>query len=334
MRWLLLTLLLFSAAPSPTLHRRLAIDVGTSSIKVRIADVAEPGRRLSRTVFQNSYPIPLQEEIESSGTHELSKKVKTEVRNVVAQSVQLARSLGAKEIAAVATIALENAKNHAALIDDVEKATGVRLTFVTPEEEAAIGFEGAASVSGRSRYDLVVWDIGGETSEIATLNRRGGYERWESDVASTTFANLVLSEVKRANPNVVTTPNPLSKEQIDAAVKLAADRVQEISPAIRQKISGYNSSVMGIGAIAFLALDSLGPTHTFDEIKSSLYAKADLKDSQFLSPFPQHMVTNLALVVGIMEALDIRQITLEVADLTTGLVLMPQYLKPLPATAP
>ncbi len=330
MRWILIALLFVSAAPTTTLERRLAIDIGTSSIKVRISDVSEPKRRSARTVYQNSYRIPIAQEIESSGTRELSKKIKIEIRNVVAQSVQLARSLGAKEVAAVATLALENAKNVDTLIDEVEKVTGVKIAFIDQDEEAAIGFEGAASVSGRSRHDLVVWDIGGETSEITTLNRRGGYERFESDIASSTFADLVLAEVKRSNPQVITTPNPLSTEQIDAAIKLAAEQAKEVSEAIREKVAGYNTAVAGIGAVAFLALDSSGPTHTLDEIKASLYAKADLKDSQFLSSYPQHVVTNLALVAGMMEALDIRQITLEVVDLTTGLVLMPRYLKPMP----
>jgi len=140
--------------------RSACIDIGSNTTRLLVAERAGAGFRevLSRRLF-----VPL---VNGAG-RAIDPETVTVVASVVAAHAVVARDCGAERIHAVATAAIRDAANRAALCAAIERESGVRVRILGDDEEARLAFVGATgTLSDPPRGTIGVVDVGGGSSEL------------------------------------------------------------------------------------------------------------------------------------------------------------------------
>ena len=75
--------------------------------------------------------------------------------------------LGVTRVRAVATQACRAAVNGPAFIDAVERETGLRLTIISPREEAQLAVAGCLNLIDQSSRAALILDVGGGSTEMS-----------------------------------------------------------------------------------------------------------------------------------------------------------------------
>jgi exopolyphosphatase/guanosine-5'-triphosphate,3'-diphosphate pyrophosphatase len=135
--------------------------------------VAEPVEgRLKKAMEQRAY-TRINKAVADSG--EIPAGKVEEVAEVVATQVRLARELGAEAIRAVATAAIRDAGNGAAVARAVEESSGVPVEILSEEEEGRLSFIGATKTLGHPVDGRIgVVDVGGGSTEVILGTVSGG----------------------------------------------------------------------------------------------------------------------------------------------------------------
>src|SRR5260370_1382016 len=137
------------------------IDVGTNTVRLLVADVEGPGAW--RVVTQHQTVTRLGEGLAAAGALGAAPMARTLA--VVAGYVERGCDLGASDVRIVATSAVREAANGRAFAEAVERATGRRVEVVSGEDEARLMLRGVRSGLGRLDGRVVVFDIGGGSTE-------------------------------------------------------------------------------------------------------------------------------------------------------------------------
>jgi exopolyphosphatase/guanosine-5'-triphosphate,3'-diphosphate pyrophosphatase len=137
------------------------IDVGTNTVRLLVADVAGPGAW--RVVTQHQTVTRLGEGLAASGA--LGEAPMGRTLAVVVDYVARGTDLGAVDVKIVATSAMREAANGRVFADAIERATGRRVQVVSGEDEARLTLRGVRSGLGRLAGRVVVFDIGGGSTE-------------------------------------------------------------------------------------------------------------------------------------------------------------------------
>lgn len=140
--------------------RVAAIDCGTNSIRLLIADV--DGGRLT-DVARVMRVVRLGEGVDVSGS--LSPAAIERTWEAVADYAEQIRDAGAHEVRMVATSASRDADNAGTFVEGVVARLGVLPEVISGDEEAALSFAGAVSVLDVPGSVAVV-DIGGGSTEF------------------------------------------------------------------------------------------------------------------------------------------------------------------------
>ena len=151
--------------------RAAAIDCGTNSIRLLVADVPPAGPHTD--VLRRMEVVRLGEGVDATGR--LSPAAIERTRKVLAEYADAVRDLGATAVRMVATSATRDAANRADFEDMVVATLGARPDVVTGREEAELSFLGAtasldaaaaAHGSPPPRPPFLVVDIGGGSTEF------------------------------------------------------------------------------------------------------------------------------------------------------------------------
>lgn len=186
-----------------------AIDIGSNTTRLLVAEPVEG--QLKKAMEQRAY-TRINKAIADSG--EIPAEKAEEVAEVVATQVRLARELGAEEIRAVATAAMREASNGAAVAEQIGEAAGVPVEILGEDEEGRLSFIGATKTLGHPVEGLVgVVDVGGGSTEIVTGTVPGGVQ----EVRSWRVGSGVLAdELIASDP-----PSP-------AEIRKVRDRIEDL----------------------------------------------------------------------------------------------------------
>ncbi len=140
--------------------RVAAIDVGTNSTRLLVADVEE--NRVQEVVRRLEI-TRLGEGVDS--TRRLAPEAMARARRSLEEFRLLARELGAERALAVATSAVRDAVNGPAFLAGIERDYGFQTLLVSGDEEALLTFRGV-SVGRAIEPSTAVVDIGGGSTEL------------------------------------------------------------------------------------------------------------------------------------------------------------------------
>lgn len=196
--------------------RRAAIDIGTVSTRLLIADViggSEIDELRRRTEITH-----LGEGLASTGR--LSEAAMGRVADAVESFVRDCADAAVEEVRAVATSAMRDADNGATLLTRLE-ALGVRPEVVTGGREAQLSFLGATYAVDDE--DILVADLGGGSTELV-LGSAGedGDRRREIDIVAARSIDVGSRRVT----DMFLASDPPRREELDAASAWTADQLR------------------------------------------------------------------------------------------------------------
>ncbi len=138
------------------------IDVGSNSVKLYVA--AHDPSTGWRDLVDRHEITRLTEKLHQTG--EIGPAALERTFGVIASFVTEARAAGAERIAAVGTMGLRVARNAAEFIARVAAGCGVEIEVIPGKEEARLSFLAVQAGLGPLPGEVVVFDIGGGSTEI------------------------------------------------------------------------------------------------------------------------------------------------------------------------
>ena len=180
--------------------RVAAIDCGTNSIRLLIADVTAQGMR---EVVREMDIVRLGEDVDTK------KEFKPEAIDRTLRAVSTFRDemrrRGVERVRFCATSATRDARNRDLFIDGVEGILGIKPEVIPGLEEARLSFLGATSALAGSDAPYLVVDIGGGSTEFVLGT---------SDVEYAASVNIGCVRMHERHLH----ENPVSKEALERAI--------------------------------------------------------------------------------------------------------------------
>ncbi len=147
--------------------RVAAIDCGTNSIRLLIADVES---NKLREVARDMEIVRLGQGVDQTGEFH-PDAIKRTLAAVDKFSIEIARR-GVQKIRFCATSATRDATNRALFIDGVRERLGIEVEVITGVEEAELSFIGAIQEINPNSGPFLVVDIGGGSTEFVFGNHK------------------------------------------------------------------------------------------------------------------------------------------------------------------
>jgi exopolyphosphatase/guanosine-5'-triphosphate,3'-diphosphate pyrophosphatase len=222
--------------------RVAAIDCGTNSIRLLIADVDRSNGTAKLTdVVREMRVVRLGQGVDATG--ELAPEALERTFAATADYARMIRENGAVAVRFVATSASRDARNRQAFVDGIRSLLGVEPEVITGDEEAALSFAGASSVLPiLDGHQVLVVDLGGGSTEFVLGTADGVTAGKSVDVGCVRLTERHLRD------------DPPTAEQIAAAeadVDAAITRVERDVPLERATaVVGVAGSVTTITAHA------------------------------------------------------------------------------------
>lgn len=328
---LILPLFCFSAedVKSEDIVVRAALDIGSGATKLKVAQVNLKTQKIVKVLVNESFPVQYQEELEKSTNNTFNEQVMNTGLDALKKSQEIAYKYGAQKVVAIATASFRKAANVQEFLDRIYSETGIQVYIIDQQLEGILGFEATASQFNVRPEDLVVWDIGGGSFQFSTVDEDGEIIVHRGLDASIPFKNHIIKEIKLEDPNVVTTPNPLSRIELRDAEYHARQISKKVDEVFKSKIGNRNTKVVGIGNIfAYGIYPLIGKKSTFSQEDlfqkvQALDGKADrdLGDGAYVNV----AVSNPILVLGFMQTLGIREMDIIDINNADGALLYPSF---------
>lgn len=196
--------------------RVAAVDCGTNSIRLLVADIGADGRL--RDVHREMRIVRLGQGVDATGR--LAPEAIERTRAALADYVALMRAHEVKRVRMVATSATRDAANR----DDfftmarAELGTvvpGAEAEVITGDEEARLSFAGAVGELPADSGPFLVVDLGGGSTELVVGDASGVAAAFSADIGCVRITERCLPG------------NPPDAEQVAAARAFATERLAE-----------------------------------------------------------------------------------------------------------
>lgn len=256
--------------------RLACIDVGSNTTRLLVADVEEG--RLQPVRNERAFTL-LGAGLAETDVIRPAKLAET--AEAVTVQAALARATGAERLRAVATAAIRRATNAGALVEEVERRTGIHLEILAGDEEARLAFRGAAGILGPGDGTLAVADVGGGSTEIAFGDAAGEVGR----AVSLPFGSAVLAaRFLRSDPP--------SGAELEAARSEVRTQLAELPLEVPDRAAAVGGSA---GSLARLAGDVLGTA----ELEAALAVVRESPAAQLAERFALEPVRVRLLPAGL-----------------------------------
>jgi len=145
-----------------------ALDLGTNNCRLLVATPS--GGRGFRIVDSYSRIVRLGEGLSQSGR--LSERAMERAIGALSVCADKIRRRGAAHVRAVATQACRIADNGPQFLAEVHARTGLRLTVISPQEEARLAVTGCLDLIDDTARAVLILDVGGGSTELSWLDLR------------------------------------------------------------------------------------------------------------------------------------------------------------------
>ncbi|WP_156754745.1 Ppx/GppA phosphatase family protein [Actinokineospora pegani] len=224
------------------MSRVAAIDCGTNSIRLLVADVVDG--RIARDVHREMRVVRLGEGVDATGRISEAALARTEAALV--DYVAVLRRKGVEKARMVATSAMRDARNKEDFFAMTERLLGFPAEVISGDEEARLSFTGAVGDLDPDDGPFLVTDIGGGSTEVV-LGTWDGTAAVVLAARSTDIGCVRLTE--RALP-----ADPPTPEQVAEARRIAdevlAEAFQAVPVASARTWVGVAGTVTTIAAVA------------------------------------------------------------------------------------
>ncbi|WP_417336374.1 Ppx/GppA phosphatase family protein [Halobacteriovorax marinus] len=303
------------------LVKRAAFDIGSGSTKMTLAKVNKCENKIVEVFFEDQSAVAYKQSLYDNG-NKFSDKVIREGISELKELKETAIELGVTEFSALATQAFREASNGADTLEKISKQSGINIRVINQELEAKFGYLGAKIKHPfTDDEDILIWDIGGGSMQM-TFVEDGKYFHYLGNLASVSFKETVLKSLFKNKKR--TSPNPLGKLNAKKATALAKFFAKANVPSnVKEYLK--KARVFGIGGVHYHSLrnQALKKGHIYNQtqLRVALNKRARLSDRSIGGKYASTDVTNIALVLGYMSALQIRKVETLNVNMSHGLFL-------------
>src|SRR5918993_684270 len=323
------------AAAAALIRKRCALDIGSGETKVSAAEVSstEPFLVITRLMAKRIV-LPFVKRSKNGVIPDFF------IEEAIAKINQLKRECqgaGAWEYSGVATAGFRMARNGQEALAKISQETAIPLQLITAEQEAVLAFLAARGALGSNSKNLVVWDIGGGSLQFS-MGADGPHRDFVISTGHEGVEMFRRKIARRLNRGATQTVNPLSQEEMTRAIVLAKELSHAVNLQIRERLRRSGMRIVGLGSVhteslpmqAGLQTNLAYKVYTLEAVREAAKRAANRSDQEFRNAYPENkypesQATNVALVLGYMEGLQIKEVIpleLTVAD---GLVVDETY---------
>ncbi|MFI2783317.1 Ppx/GppA phosphatase family protein [Streptomyces sp. ALB3] len=306
--------------------RVAAIDCGTNSIRLLVADVDPAGGQFTE-LDRRMRIVRLGQGVDRTGR--LAPEALERTFDACREYADVIKELGAERIRFVATSASRDAENSDTFVRGVLDILGVEPEVVTGDQEAQLSFDGATKElvgSDHLEKPYLVVDIGGGSTEFV-VGDDGVRAARSVDIGCVrmTERHLVVDGV------VVDPPTPdrvaAIRSDVDAALDLAEETVPLSSAATLVGLAGTVTTVAAM-ALGLQEYDSEAIHHSrvslsqVREITGRLLASTHAERAAIPAMHPGRVdvITSGALVLlAVMERTGAREVVVSEHDILDGI---------------
>ncbi|NHC14443.1 Ppx/GppA phosphatase family protein [Motilibacter deserti] len=224
-----------------TSQRVAAIDCGTNSIRLLVADV-DPEAGTLLDLDRRMEVVRLGQGVDRTGR--LAPEALARTLDATARYAEAIRAFGAQQVRFVATSATRDAENRADFAKGVQEVLGVEPEVVTGAEEAGLSFAGATrelAADGVAGPYLVV-DIGGGSTEFVLGDATGVRAARSVDIGCVRMTERHLHDDPPTAEQVAA-----ARVDVEAAITVAA---QDVPLHEAHTLVGVAGSVTTVAAMA------------------------------------------------------------------------------------
>ncbi|MCX2732111.1 Ppx/GppA phosphatase family protein [Saccharopolyspora sp. NFXS83] len=225
------------------MSRVAAIDCGTNSIRLLVADVTTSfdGAHDLRDVHREMRVVRLGQGVDATGR--LAEEALERTRAALVDYAAIARRKGVERVRMVATSATRDAANREDFFAMVRDTLGVDAEVITGDEEARLSFIGAVGDFDPSDGPFVVTDVGGGSTELVV-------GRWDGAQAEIEAAYSADIGCVRLTERCLHT-DPASEKDVAEAERVAREILDDAFAAV--DASGARTWVGVAGTVTTLS---------------------------------------------------------------------------------
>ncbi|MGH3753101.1 MAG: exopolyphosphatase [Pseudonocardiaceae bacterium] len=190
--------------------RVAAIDCGTNSIRLLVADLAVAGLR---DLHREMRIVRLGQDVDATG--QLAPDALERTRVALADYAAIARHAGVERVRMVATSATRDAANRQDFFAMVRETLGADAEVITGDEEARLSFTGAVGDLDPGGGPFVVVDVGGGSTEVVLGDG--------DDVTAARSVNVGCVRITERHLR----SDPATPDEVSAAEQFAMQTLQE-----------------------------------------------------------------------------------------------------------
>lgn len=308
--------------------KKAAIDIGTNTVLLLIAEKGESGIR----VIEEQQRVPrLGQNVDEQ--QNLSEDAMRRAIDILKeyQELTIKKYPGAGSPVVTATSAVRDANNRTGFLERVERQTGLKVIVLSGKEEAVLTFLGAQSVlSKRSQeQSRLVLDIGGGSTEIAFGKDTEIKDRFSFNMGCVRFTERFLNDI------------PPAKGQIATCKKAVQDMLAEhlFDFPLKTKLIGVAGTVTSLAVIdQDLEGDRSerinGCRLSLDAIRKYLQKFSSATPAELVNRYPLVMkgradifLAGMIILEGVMNRYNFKSLTVSTGGIRHGAVLFENSLK-------
>lgn len=301
--------------------------MGSGSTKALAAVINVCENKIVKELYSEQVAIPFNDSLERSFNGEFDEKVVKAASDEVLRLITAMKKNGVESVNAVATSAFRKAKNGEASAQRIGKVSGIKIRVISQDEEAELGIRSALLKArlGNDPSPVGVWDIGGGSMQM-TYGQKDQTQIFKGELASVSFKNKIITDLQKKDLEDTKTPNPL-KSWEQKSIRLAADHAFEnVSHDFKKQANKVRW--LGIGGVWWHSLRSQvhqalkkdSSILTLKDLQKTLSIRSKMTDNELGGKYSDTDVSNIALVLGYMKSLGIKQVEPVDASLLQGLL--------------
>lgn len=218
--------------------RCACIDIGSNTTRLLVAEPA--AGRLREVVSERAFTLL---GAVGAGPCALGHDKIGEVAAVVARQARVAAELGVASLRVVATAAVREAPDRAALATAIDAACGIELEILDARDEARLAFRGATGMLAQCPPGLLgVVDVGGGSTELVVGTRQEG-ATWS--VSLPLGSSVVTYDESFSDP-----PTAGELERVRAMLAQRFASVTAPQPAVAYAVGGSATSLQRLMGVA------------------------------------------------------------------------------------
>jgi exopolyphosphatase/guanosine-5'-triphosphate,3'-diphosphate pyrophosphatase len=297
--------------------RIAALDIGTNTILMLVADVASDG---TLTVVRDEHAIArLGKGVDSD--RRISAEAVGRADDILRRHLTVAHDLKADRIVAVGTSALRDAANRGDIVAHWQREFGIDARVISSDEEARLTYLGTVASGSPSTGRQAVLDIGGGSTEVTLGEGVRIVDRFSVDIGAVRLTERFWTSY----------PPPLdSIKQARELIRQTLTRSRSnLQPAVWHAVAGTPTTLaamaMSLSAFDPSAIDGFRLTRPFVSETRAQIASLSLDELHHHPQIhPQRadiMGAGALILEAVMEVYDIPEVFVSVKGLRYGVAL-------------